>query len=155
MFEEYAKDASPLPGEQVLQLEFFYKIVNRSQFEQLQSEARQHNSPSYGKPMTSAEINRRFRPPQIELDEIVQWLTQQGFTVTEADKNHAAFYGTVAQAEAAFQVTILKSARSSTYGILSDPCIPARFSDAIGSVLGLENGGAFAPRIYSPASPTS
>jgi len=143
------------PDKKLPHLEIGFKIVHKDQADELARQMTNPSSPLYGHGMSTEEYLDRFRPPQREVDQIVQWLRQQGFTVTEADRQDVIFDGTVGQVNAAFHVLIMESADRTRYGNLTDPYIPAAFSDAIGAILGLSNSGGGGPGPVSPASPAS
>ncbi len=114
-------NATPASPDKKLPLEITFKIVNKDLADRLLSQMRDPSSPLYGHGMSSGEYLDRFRPPEEEVDQIMVWLTQQGFTVTQADRERVIFDGTVGQANAAFHLTIMESADHTRYGNLTAP----------------------------------
>ncbi|WEH35862.1 S53 family peptidase [Streptomyces sp. AM 4-1-1] len=98
-------------------------------------------SASYGKYLTAQQAQARFGATQRQIDQVRQWLTSNGLTVTSADQHYVAATGTVASAERAFS-TRLRDYRKSghTYHAPAvTASVPASLGDAVLAVSGLDN----------------
>ncbi|MGC5346816.1 S53 family peptidase [Streptomyces sp. DT24] len=98
-------------------------------------------SASYGKYLTAQQAQARFGATQRQIDQVRQWLTSNGLTVTSADQHYVAATGTVASAERAFS-TRLRDYRKGghTYHAPAvTASVPASLGDAVLAVSGLDN----------------
>ena len=72
---------------------------------------------------------------------MAQWVTGQGFTITDSSlsRRFIQFTGTVAQAEQSFGTTEMVFGHGDYYSNQTEPRIPARFDGVIGAIIGLDN----------------
>jgi len=98
-------------------------------------------SPNYHQWLTSAQFAARFDPAQADVDAVVAWLADLGFTIVSASSSARLirFTGTVAQAQQAFHTTIYSYGDGSVFGNIQDPIIPAQFAGVIAQIHGLDN----------------
>jgi subtilase family serine protease len=152
--------AGRLEAQRPLSMSVTLALRNRDQLQQLIEDQQNPASPEYHHFLAPGEFDARFGPTNF--DEVRDWLTSQGFTVTGANPATRAiqFTGTVAQAEQAFNVAI-ESFGGVYFGNATDPQIPARFAAVIGHIHGLDNMSAKMPgvtpsrlELVAPASET-
>lgn len=116
-----------------LGFEVALKIRN---FEELQSRLAQ------GQTVTPEEMVERFFPTADAYAQVVDWLKQQGFTITRTDENHLAVFarGSVDRLRTALQVDFARVAvggKEYTSAITA-PAIPADLAPAVLGVHGLQ-----------------
>lgn len=99
-------------------------------------------SSSYGKYLTPQQFRAQFAPSQAQVQSVQQWLTSQGFDViyTPMNNKYVAAEATVAQAQAAFAVTLNNY---TVQGVelrapSADPSIPTALAGVVQSVVGLD-----------------
>jgi subtilase family serine protease len=104
-------------------------------------------SPNYHQWLTSAQFAAQFDPSQADVDAVVAWLANQGFTIVSSSSSTRVirFTGTVAQAQKAFHTTIYNFGAGSVFANLADPMIPAQFTNIIAQIHGLDNMRAAVP----------
>jgi len=137
-------------------------LMLKSSPAQRQAEAQlveeQHNpaSPRFHQWLTPEQYADQFGVSPHDVNQIVQWLTSQGFTGIQVARNRMwiRFRGTAQQVETAFATRI---DRYSVHGEIhyanaSDPSIPADFSSVIASVGGLHDF-RWKPRYRKPSTP--
>ena len=114
---------------------------NRAALNKLLSEQQDPKSPNYRHWLTPKEFTQRFGPSQSDLDAVSNWLASEGFEVRSSSlaKRNLEFAGPERLAERSFHALIGTFAGGHTYGNLSDPVIPAKFAEVIGSIEGLDN----------------
>ncbi len=107
-------------------------------------------SPWYHQALGKGEFVKRFGPTPTEYRAVIDWLKSEGFEITsdETPKMYIWCIGTVAQAEAAFQIKIVKLPTGAFWN-LDDPAIPEQFSGLIESIVGLDNLYAMKQRFKS------
>jgi hypothetical protein len=71
-----------------------------------------------------------------DVQEWSDWLQEQGFRIGDTGNGWMDAYGSIEDAETAFQTQIMMTQEGS-YGNLSDPNIPARFANVVQSISGL------------------
>lgn len=104
------------------------------------------NSPSYGHYLSPGQFRQQFAPSQKDVNAVQSWLRSQGFTVdyVPANNHYVAAEGTVAQAEAAFDVTLNEySYQGLTLRAPSgELTIPSSLQGVVDAVLGLDQSDA-------------
>jgi hypothetical protein len=78
------------------------------------------------------------------------WLSSEGFTILEPVNAGLRVSGTIATAEKAFGIAIVKSPGGYYYANQTEPEIPARFADVVGLIIGLDNFWATALFLGTP-----
>jgi len=100
-------------------------------------------SPDYHKWLRPEDFGDRFGLSSNDIDQIVSWLRDQGFTVDEIGKARrwVTFSGSAQQVETAFQTSIHQYAIDGDvfYANIADPAIPSAFSDVILGFRALNN----------------
>ncbi len=94
-------------------------------------------SPSYHHWLTPAEFTARFAPSADEYAAVVEWLEQQGMTVTTwPNRLYIGAGGMVAHAEQAFAVRMSRYERHGREGLATDesPSVPAALADLVDSI---------------------
>ncbi|HEY2108124.1 MAG TPA: S53 family peptidase, partial [Candidatus Binataceae bacterium] len=124
-----------------LNMEATLALRNRTALDQLLRDQQDPASPRYQQWLTPAQFTARFGPARQDVDAVAQWLGAQGFTVssTSPAQRYVRFSGTVANAERAFNTTIMAFGNGSAYSNVTDPAIPARFGGVISRIGGLDN----------------
>jgi subtilase family serine protease len=84
------------------------------------------------------EYKRRFWPPAGEIEELSDWLSNEGFDVLGPTNAGLEVTGTVATVERACATTIVKSHDGYYYANTTEPQIPARFADVVELITGLD-----------------
>ncbi len=132
-----------LEASRTLSMSVTLALRNRDQLEQLLADQQNPAAPEYHHFLTPDEFAARFGPT--DFDAVGEWLTAEGFTVTATNTGTRViqFSGTVAQAEHTFNVAI-QGYGNASFGIATDPHIPARFAGVISHIHGLDNLSASA-----------
>jgi subtilase family serine protease len=118
------------------------------------------SSASYGHYLTPHEFRQRFAPSQSGVNAVRSWLQSQGFHVGYVPQNnhYVAAEGTVAQANAAFGVTLNKYRykRMTLRAPASALTIPSSLGGVVESVVGLDESAALVrPDTASANAPPS
>lgn len=76
-------------------------LRNQAELEELKVQLQQPGSPAYHQWFSIAQFMRRFGPTQSQLDELVDWLRRNHFTIdkTSLGTRMVRFRGTVADVE--------------------------------------------------------
>ena len=135
---------------------------NRAALNKLLSEQQDPKSPNYRHWLTPKEFTQRFGPSQSDLDAVSSWLASEGFEVRSSSlaERNLEFSGPERLAERSFHTLIGTFAGGHAYGNLTDPVIPAKFAEVIGSIEGLDNFRHSKPLLHraldgqSPLPPT-
>jgi subtilase family serine protease len=152
----YAADGSPLvgnhPGEAVtyralgdleantpLAMEIRFALRNTKALDKLLVDQQNPASPKYHKWLKTGEFQKSFGASDSQMSAVADWLTGEGFTVTNRSAGSLQFNGAATQAERTFAVRIAKFGNGSLFANTSDPVIPAKFSGVIGSIRGMDN----------------
>ena len=100
----------------------------------------------YGKYLTPAQFRQQFSPSQSDVNNVKQWLTNQGFTVdyTPLNNLYVAAEGTVAQASAAFGVKFgqYKVDGQTLRAPESTVSVPSSLNGVVEAVVGLDQSSA-------------
>jgi subtilase family serine protease len=117
-------------------------------------------SPAYHHFLSVAQFAQQFSPTVQQQQAVINYLTQQGFTITGTYPNRTLidFSGSEALAERAFSVAINDYQAPSGqrfYANASSPSLPAYIASLITSLTGLDNANRFYhPPIVSHTKPT-
>jgi subtilase family serine protease len=143
---EMMTSSGRLEASRTLSMAVTLALRNRDELQQLIADQQNPASPEYQHFLTPEEFAARFGPS--DFDAVREWLTSEGFTVTAVNIGTRViqFTGTVAQAEHTFGVA-MQSFGGASFGIATDPRIPARFDGVIGHIHGLDNMSASMPGI--------
>ena len=101
-------------------------------------------SPQFHQYLTQEEFNARFAPTQADHDRVVAALQHAGFSITRTYENRTVIdaSGSAAAVAAYFGTPIhivAQSGHGTRYANTTAPRIPAEISDAVQTVLGLDN----------------
>ena len=136
--------AHDAPEDKVIPLEVEFAMRNKPQFDELMREISDPHSRQYHRWLTPEEMHARFGETKPEFDEVLRWLEEQGFTITDksygTNADYIRFKGTIAQIEKAFDVELVLS-EYDHYAAKNDPAIPAKFNGVISRIVGLEEVG--------------
>jgi subtilase family serine protease len=118
------------------------------------------SSKSYGHYLTPQQFRQKFAPSQVDVNAVESWLRSRGFQIDYVPQNnhYVAAEGTVAQADAAFGVTLSKySYRGKTLRAPSSALtIPSSLAGVVESVVGLDDSAALVhPDNASPSASPS
>ncbi len=106
-------------------------------------------SPSYHHYLTAGQFTQLFAPTPEQVQQIVGYLQQQGFTITGVSSNDLLIdaRGSVAQAQQSFQTQIntYQLGARTFYANSVSPSIPATLSPLITSIGGLDNSVQYQP----------
>jgi len=109
-------------------------------------------SPSYHLWLTPEEFGARFGVADAELDRVVSWLQENGFTIDEIARGRGwiDFTGTAGQVERAFDAPIHDFAIDGRirHANVADPSVPARLGEAVAGIASLHD---FPKRSYRVA----
>jgi len=136
--------AHEAPEDKVIPLEVEFATRNKQQFDTLMGEIADPHSPQYHRWLTPEEMHARFGETQAQFDEVLRWLQEQGFTITDksygTNADYIRFKGTIGQIEKAFDVNLVLP-EYDHYAAKNDPAIPAKFNGVISRIVGLEEVG--------------
>jgi subtilase family serine protease len=131
--------APPTPITDVIELEVGFAMRNKAEFDQLMAQMQDRSSPQYHHWLTPDQMHERFGETRAQFDAVQQWLTSQGFTITDKaynqNEDYIRFKGTVAQVQQTFKVRLF-SPIYDRYMTNDDPAIPPQFVGVISSVTG-------------------
>lgn len=130
----------PAASGKVIKMELNFAMQHQDQFDELMHETQDPKSKQYQHWLTPEQMHAHFGETQGQFDAVEQWLTSQGFTITEkgygTNEDFIRFKGTIGQAEKAFKMEIV----SPEYGHFAnkqDPAIPPQFVGVISTITGL------------------
>jgi len=130
----------PASSGKVIGMELNFAMQHQDQFDQLMRETQDPKSKQYQHWLTPEEMHARFGETQGQFDAVEQWLTAQGFTITEkgygTNEDFIRFKGTIGQAEKAFKMEIV-SPEYGRFANKQDPAIPPQFVGVISTITGL------------------
>jgi subtilase family serine protease len=118
-------------------------------------------SPDYHRFLTPSQVAQRFGVDQARSQGVASWLQSGGLGLgpVSAARDYVTGYGTVAQVESLFHVTLLDYSKDGTSFVANTaaPSVPANFG--ISAVLGLDTGHRFAtpsaPRTAATPTPSA
>lgn len=133
----YADPSTPLTMRVILALR------DRPGLEALIAAQQNPSSPRYHQWLTPAQFAAQFGPSQEDFDAVAQWLSSQGFTITDSSlrRRFIQFTGNVGQAEQTFGTKVMLFGTGTYYANMTEPMIPAQFDGVISAILGLDNFG--------------
>lgn len=134
-----------------LTLHISYKLRNRVALAKLLDDQQNPASPRYHRWLTPAQFDARFGRTPAEVQALSKWLSQRGIRVVRSSSREMLSTTTVAQAEAVFATSIMASADGARFANSAAPYIPARLSDVIGSIEGLDNLRHYVPVTRAPS----
>ena len=136
--------AHDAPEDKVIPLEIEFAMHNKEQFDQLMQAIADPHSSQYHRWLTPEEMHARFGETQAQFDEVLRWLQEQGFTITDksygTNADYIRFKGTIGEIEKAFDVELVLP-EYDHYAAKNDPAIPAKFKGVISRIVGLEEVG--------------
>lgn len=151
-----AEDLGSAPASAVLPEMTIRFSLTSSQTEALDKLlAEQHNpdSPLFQKWLTPDTFAAKFGMAESDLAKVREWLTAQGFAITQTGRarNFISFRGTVAQAQTAFgtQIHLLRADGETHMANVTDIALPTALSQTVLSVQGLSD---FAPKPHYNSS---
>lgn len=146
----------PAGAQQQLNLSVGLQLRNQSDLANLLSDLNNPRSSRYHQYLTPQEFAAQFGPSADQVQQVKNYLQQQGLTVTSVSPNGLLIdaTSTVSQAEAAFQVTINNYVLGANafFANANAPVIPGSLSSIIASIGGLDNSVKMHP-LYHLASP--
>ncbi len=133
----------PADAQQQLNLSVGLQLRNRQELTNLLSDLYNPRSSLYHHFLTPQEFVAEFGPTTDQVQQVETYLRQQGLAITNVAPNGLLIdaSATVAQAEAAFQVTINNYTLGANgfYANANAPVIPGALSSLITSIGGLDN----------------
>src|SRR5579863_1250568 len=133
----------PADAQQQLNLSVGLQLRNQSDLAGLLSDLNNPHSSRYHQYLTPQEFAAQFGPTADQVQQVKDYLQQQGLTVTNVSSNGLLIdaTSTVAQAEAAFRVTINNYVLGANafFANANPPVIPGSLSSIIASIGGLDN----------------
>ena len=132
------------PLDKVIPLEAEFAMRNKLQFDELMRAIADPHSPQYHHWLTPEEMHARFGETQSQFNQVLQWLQEQGFMITDksygTNADYIRFKGTILQVEKAFDVQLVLP-EYDHYAAKNDPAVPAKFDGVISRIAGLEEVG--------------
>jgi subtilase family serine protease len=132
------------PEDKVIPLEVEFAMRDKQQFDELMRQIGDPHSSQYRHWLTPEEMHARFGETQSQFDEVLRWLQEQGFTITDksygTNADYIRFKGTIGQIEKAFDVQLVLP-EYDHYAAKNDPAVPAKFDGVISRIVGLEEVG--------------
>jgi hypothetical protein len=144
-------DGGAVPGSQFVGLAYSIQPPD-SQISSLLKAEETPGSPEYQEFVTPSQYEEEFGPSSALIDGLQSYFESYGFQVTSAPGGEYHVFGTAGEVDSAFGTTIVyhRDGTSRYWAPTSVPTLPAPYASAVGSVLGLNTGGA--PQ-YSPLQP--
>ena len=147
----------PADAQQQLNLSVGLQLRNRSDLASLLSDLNNPRSSRYHQYLTPQEFAALFGPTADQVQQVKDYLQQQGLTVTNVAPNGLLIdaTATVSQAEAAFRVTINNYVLGANafFANANPPVIPGSLSSIISSIGGLDNSVKMHP-LYHLSGPS-
>jgi len=138
-----AQARDPQAANQAITLTVMLNLTDQAGFKAFEASLQDPSSPNYRHPVSGAEITQRFGPSPEAYNTVLGYLQQSGFTLVEGSNNRRTIMvrGTRAQAEAAFQVSIVDYQRGSFsfHAPSRNPSLPAALAPLIAGISGLSN----------------
>jgi subtilase family serine protease len=133
-------------------------LRNQAQLSALLQSMYDPSSPNYHRYLTPDEFAQRFGPTAVQRQAVIDYLTRQGFSVTQVYPDLVDFSGSVSKAERVFGVTIndyLGPDGRVFYSNATAPMFPSYLAALITSVSGLDNANRFShPPIPGQKTPS-
>jgi subtilase family serine protease len=121
-------------------------LRNQDRFSALLQSLYDPSSPNYHQYLTQDEFTQRFGPRAIQRQAVIDYLTHQGFSVTQVYPDLVDFSGSVSRTERVFGVSIndyLGPDGRMFYSNSTVPILPAYLASLITSVSGLDDANRF------------
>ena len=138
-----AQPRDPQAANQPITLTVMLNLTDQAGFKAFEASLQDPTSPNYGHPVSGAELTQRFGPSPEAYNTVLAYLQQSGFTLVEGSNNRRTIMvrGTRAQAETAFQVSIVdyRLDSFSFHAPSQNPSLPAALAPLIAGVSGLSN----------------
>ena len=151
-------NASPvgaLDGSQTLHIAVALQINNRDALIQYVNAINDPNSPLFNNPLTVDQFVATYAPTAAQVQAVVSYLTNQGFTNIQIEPNHlfVTADGTVTQANVAFHTVIGQFVQNGVpvYANLTDAQVPSSLAGTVVAVLGLNNAGRMTTPVHKQA----
>ena len=132
------------PEDRVIPLEVEFATRNKPEFDEIMRQIADPHSTRYHHWLTPEEMHARFGETRSQFDDVLRWLQEQGFTITDqsygTNADYIRFKGTIGQIEKAFDVQLVLP-EYDHYAAKNDPAIPAKFDGVISRIVGLEEVG--------------
>lgn len=143
----------------ILQMSMGLTLQNRSQLDTLLSQQYNPASPNYHQFLTVAQFTQQFSPSPAQQQQVIDYLTQQGFTITQTypDRLMIDFSGPASLAEHVFGVTINDYSGPKGFNFFSNanvPTLPASIAADVAYIGGLDNANIYRhPPVLSRSKP--
>jgi kumamolisin len=138
--------ASPAAASEPVTLTITLKREDQAGFDRYLHDVYDEHSPRFRHFLSQSQITTRFGPTKKTYDQVLAYLKQNGFTLTQGSTNRLTLTvsGTRAQAERAFSVAIREYELGSRgfFANDRDPLVPATISRDVQAIAGLNNAGA-------------
>ena len=125
--------------------------------EQFINQLHDPSSPNFHQWLTADEFGQLFGPAQSDVDAVVAWLQDNGFTVNEVSAGLTTidFSGTAAQVSSAFGTTLKNYDVDGVQYIsnVDDPSIPAALASVVTGIVSLNSGLKIGQFRRPPAPP--
>ncbi|MGZ3647000.1 MAG: S53 family peptidase [Ktedonobacteraceae bacterium] len=132
-------------------------LRNQDQLSALLQSLYNPSSPNYHQYLTQDEFAQRFGPTDVQRQAVIDYLTRQGFSVTQVYPDLVDFSGSMSKAERVFGISIndyLAPDGRVFYSNSTAPTLPAYLASFISSVSGLDNANRFShPPILGQKAP--
>ncbi len=136
-------------AQQRLDLSIGLQLRNRQELQGLLSDMYNPRSPRYHQFLTPQQFVDEFGPTAAQQQQVIDYLHQQGLSIKHLSSNRLLIdaSATVAQAEAAFQVSIKNYQLGANvfYANANAPTIPGSLASIIASIGGLDNSVRMQP----------
>jgi len=132
----------PVPGNQVMPL-VFNLVYNDAAMNRDVLQMYTPGSPTFHQFLTPQQIVQRYAPSNAQVQEVTDWLTQNGYTIVSTDALHSSIkvQATVANVEKSLHVTFayhtLLGRQFFTHN--GNPTLPANINGLVQSIIGLDD----------------
>lgn len=152
-----ASDLGPLSPSEPLTVRVGLQTQHKSVLAEVIKAVNTPASPYYGHYLTPAQFTAAFAPSTSQVNQVVAYLQQAGFTniVVEPNNLIVSANGTAATAAAAFHTRLESFSQfgQQVYGNLTPAEVPSALGSIVGAVLGLNTVGKMKPTISVPGVP--
>ena len=122
-----------------LRLHISFQLRNRAALSKLLADLQDPASTQYHRWLTPTEFNARFGRTPAEVKAVSKWLSTHGLRTLHSSNREMILGATVRQAEETFGTSIAASTDGARFSNASEPKIPSRFAEVVGSIDGLDN----------------
>ena len=151
-------NASPLgaaDGSQMLHIAVALQLNHKDLLVQYVQAINDPNSPLFNNSLTVDQFVAAYSPTATQVQSVVNYLTNQGFTNVQAEPNNlfVTADGAVAQVNIAFNTTIGQFLQNGVpvFANLTDAQVPSSLAGTVVAVLGLNNAGRMTTPIHKQA----